>query len=84
MVKQSVVAGVAVAKKLRSSSLLDLVRHSFIRGMDLGLVTCCGMAVVAVLITMFLMPSRASKAAVPEGGREAPAGEAVSMRQGRR
>jgi len=81
VVKQSVVAGVAVARKLRSSSLLDLVQHSFVRGMNLGLVACCAMAVVAVPITMFLMPSRSAKAAVPDGAPEAPAGEDMSREQ---
>jgi DHA2 family multidrug resistance protein-like MFS transporter len=81
VVKQSVVAGVAVARELRSSSLLDLVRHSFVRGMDLGLATCCGMAVVAVVFTMFLMPSRPSKTAAPDGGPEAPATEEMSAKQ---
>ena len=56
-VRSSVGAGVAVANKLGSASLLDTVRTAFVHGMDLMLWTCAGIAVgCALLAVIFLRP----------------------------
>jgi MFS transporter, DHA2 family, multidrug resistance protein len=57
-VRESVSAGVAVARQLGSLSLLDLVRSSFVHGMDAMLWVCAGLAVVGVILTLGLLPSR--------------------------
>src|SRR5246127_4154694 len=44
-VRSSVGAGIAVADKLGSSSLVDTIRTAFVHGMDLMLWTCGGIAV---------------------------------------
>jgi DHA2 family multidrug resistance protein-like MFS transporter len=57
-VRSSVGAGVAVAGKLGSPSLLDTVRSSFVHGMDLMLWTCGGIAVGCALLAVIFLRSR--------------------------
>ena len=57
-VRSSVGAGVAVAGKLGSSSLLDTVRSSFVHGMSLMLWTCGGIAVGCALLAVTFLRTR--------------------------
>jgi DHA2 family multidrug resistance protein-like MFS transporter len=57
-VRSSVGAGVGVAGKLGSSSLLDTVRLAFVHGMDLMLWTCGGIAVAAALLAVIFLRTR--------------------------
>ncbi|MGH3211840.1 MAG: MFS transporter, partial [Trebonia sp.] len=57
-VRSSVGAGVAVASKLGSSSLLDTIRSSFVHGMDLMLWTCGGIAIASALLAVLFLPRR--------------------------
>ena len=74
-VKSSVAGGVAVAKQLGSSALLDEVRSAFIHGMDIMLWTCCGIAVASALLALAFLPRRsgqAQPALAPEAAARAP------------
>jgi DHA2 family multidrug resistance protein-like MFS transporter len=62
-VRSSVVAGVAVAHKLGSSSLLDSVQRSFVHGMDVMLWVCAGVAAVGAVLALAFLPGRARRAA---------------------
>jgi len=55
-VRQSVFGGVAVADKLRSTSLLTSVRMSFVHGMDTALLVAAGIAVAGAVITVVFLP----------------------------
>ena len=57
-VKSSVAGGVAVAKQLGSSALLDEVRSAFIHGMDIMLWTCGGIAIASALLALAFLPRR--------------------------
>jgi MFS transporter, DHA2 family, multidrug resistance protein len=57
-VRLSVFAGVAVARKLHSPSLLESVRHAFVSGMDAALVVSAGFAAVAVVLALIFLPGR--------------------------
>ncbi len=63
--KSSVAAGVVVAHKLRSASLLELVRTAFVHGMDIMLWTCGGIALVSAILALAFLPRRARPAAGP-------------------
>jgi MFS transporter, DHA2 family, multidrug resistance protein len=74
-VKSSVAGGVAVAKQLGSTALLDEVRSAFIHGMDIMLWTCCGIAVASALLALAFLPRRSGQAQptrVPEAAARAP------------
>jgi MFS family permease len=58
--RESVSAGVEVARQLGSGSLLDLVRGAFVHGMDAMLWVCAGLATVGVLVALALLPSRSA------------------------
>jgi DHA2 family multidrug resistance protein-like MFS transporter len=64
-VRSSVAGGVAVAEKIGSTALLDMVRSAFIHGMDIMLWTCGGIAVASALLALAFLPSRAGRAAGP-------------------
>jgi MFS transporter, DHA2 family, multidrug resistance protein len=68
-VRESVSAGVAVARQLGSGSLLDLVRGAFVHGMDAMLWVCAGLAVVGVLVALALLPSRPAPIVDADGAR---------------
>ena len=57
-VRSSVGAGVGVAGKLGSSSLLDTIRTAFVHGIDLMLWTCGGIAVACALLAVTFLPAR--------------------------
>lgn len=57
-VKLSVFAGVAVAEKLHSATLLESVRYAFVQGMDAALVISAGIAAVAALLALVFLPGR--------------------------
>ncbi len=59
--RQSVVAGVAVAQKLGSASLLDSVRQSFVHGMDIMLVVCAAAAALGLVLALAYLPGRAKR-----------------------
>jgi hypothetical protein len=61
-VRSSVAGGVAVAQRLGSPALLDMVRSAFIHGMDIMLWTCGGIAVVSALLALAFLPRRSAPA----------------------
>lgn len=63
VVHNSVVGGVAVANKLHSSSLLEMVRSAFVHGLDVMLTICMGIAVLAVLLAVIFLPGKKEKVA---------------------
>jgi EmrB/QacA subfamily drug resistance transporter len=67
-VRDSVSAGVAVARQLGSPELLLSVRAAFVHGMDLLLLVCAGIAVAGVVLTLAFLPRRGTQvdAARPE------------------
>jgi len=65
-VKSSVAGGVAVARQLGSTALLDDVRAAFIHGMDIMLWTCGGIALASALLALAFLPHRTGSAAEPE------------------
>jgi MFS transporter, DHA2 family, multidrug resistance protein len=64
-VKSSVAAGVVVAHKLGSASLLESVRTAFVHGMDIMLWTCGGIALASALLALAFLPRRTRAAAGP-------------------
>jgi len=65
-VRSSVGAGVAVAGKLGSSSLLDTVRSAFVHGMNLMLWTCGGIAVGCALLAVIFLRARPGDSDAPD------------------
>lgn len=59
-VEQSVSAGVAVAEKLQSSTLLNNVRGAFVDGMNTMLLVSAGIAVIGIICTMMFLPRKQS------------------------
>jgi EmrB/QacA subfamily drug resistance transporter len=64
-VRQSVTAGVAVARKLHSQPLLDTVVHAFVHGMATMLWVCGGIAILGTFLTLIFLPRHAHR---PETG----------------
>jgi MFS transporter, DHA2 family, multidrug resistance protein len=64
-VRSSVAGGVAVAQRLGSATLLDMVRTAFIHGMDIMLWTCGGIALGSALLALAFLPRRSGPAAEP-------------------
>jgi MFS transporter, DHA2 family, multidrug resistance protein len=71
IVQKSVFGGIAVAARAGSDALLASVRTSFVFGMDLLLVACAGIAVVAAVVALAFLPR--SAAAVETSGEIGPA-----------
>jgi DHA2 family multidrug resistance protein-like MFS transporter len=71
-VRQSVGGGVAVARRLGDSTLLDSVRAAFVHGMDLVLATGAGILLATAVIAVAVLPRRAAETAATtgEGGGE--------------
>jgi EmrB/QacA subfamily drug resistance transporter len=72
-VKASVFGGIAVAKQLGSPALLNSAQTSFVAGLDDALRFTAGVTVVAILLALLFLPSRAraagaAKAAKSETG----------------
>jgi EmrB/QacA subfamily drug resistance transporter len=78
-VRSSVGAGVGVANKLGSASLLDTVRSSFVHGMDIMLWTCGGIAVGCAILAVLVLGRRASAG---QGDAPAAGDEASSIQVG--
>jgi MFS family permease len=79
-VKSSVAAGVVVAHKLRSASLLETVRTAFVHGMDIMLWTCGGIALVSALLALAFLPRLARSSAGPAESAEPGTSETGSQR----
>jgi len=73
-VRNSVFAGIAVARKLGSPALLESVRAAFVHGITLMLWVSAGLAVVAVVLALLFLPWRATAAAGPAATGEAAEG----------
>lgn len=69
-VKDSVFAGVAIARGAGSSELLDSVRTSFTHGMDVALVASAGIAVLGAVLALVYLPARAPAEPAPEKNEE--------------
>jgi DHA2 family multidrug resistance protein-like MFS transporter len=74
-VRSSVFAGIAVARKFGSHTLLDQVRSAFVHGIDAMLWVSVGLAVAGIVLALLFLPWRATAATtaadaeqVPEGG----------------
>ena len=59
LAKSSVVAGVGVAKALRSPALLSSAHSAFVQGMDTMLWACGGIALVSAILALVFLPRRA-------------------------
>jgi MFS transporter, DHA2 family, multidrug resistance protein len=70
-VRSSAGAGVAVAVKLGSATLLDTVRSAFVHGMDLMLWTCAGIAVGSALLAVLFLRTRSADASADAAGADA-------------
>lgn len=60
-VRRNVSAGVAVARQINSTTLIDSVRSSFIHGMEVTLWVCGGVAALGVLITLSFLQTRVDR-----------------------
>ena len=67
LVKRSVFAGVAVANRLHSPTLLESVRHSFVQGMDTALVLSAAIAALAAVAALIFLPGRETIGVQTEG-----------------
>lgn len=77
-VRSSVAGGVAVAEKIGSTALLDMVRSAFIHGMDIMLWTCGGIAIASALLALMFLPRRPA----PAGAAPPEPADATRSRQG--
>ena len=71
--KSSVVAGVGVARALRSASLLDGTRTAFVSGLDTMLWVCGGIAVASAILALLFLPRRADGTPVSRAAGESSA-----------
>ena len=62
-VRRSLFAGVAVAEKLHSPTLLESVRHAFVQGMDAALLVSAATAAIAIVLALIFLPGPARQAA---------------------
>jgi EmrB/QacA subfamily drug resistance transporter len=67
-VRESAVAGIAVAHKLGSPSLLDSVQGSLLHGMDVMLWVCAAGGLLGTVLAFVYLPSRARKTSERPGG----------------
>ena len=72
-------AGVAIAEKTGSASLLDSVRHAFVTGMDTMLWVCAGIALVSAILAVLFLPRRAEGDTVQADDRREAAGTAGAV-----
>ena len=77
-VRSSVAGGVAVARQLGSTALLDEVRSAFIHGMDVMLWTCGGIALARALLALAFLPRHAGSARPAREAEQAPREPAAS------
>ena len=64
--RESVVAGLAVARTAGSSALADSATHAYVHAMSTVMLTSAGMAVLGIVVAATLMPARASAQTSPE------------------
>ena len=57
-VRQSLFGGIAVAARLHSPALLNMVRGAFVDGMDVSLVVAASIAAAGLLLTLAFLPSK--------------------------
>jgi MFS family permease len=57
-VRESVFAGVALARRLHSPALAHTVRSAFVHGMDLALLTSAGIALAGAILAAAFLPAR--------------------------
>ena len=69
LVSGSVTAGVAVARELHATALLQSVHTAFIHGLDVSLAVCGGLAVAGAVLALAFLPARSGAA---RRGRRAP------------
>ena len=67
-VRSSVFAGIAVARKAGSPSLLESVRAAFAHGIDLMLWTTAGLSLVGLALALAFLPWRATAATTRAAG----------------
>jgi MFS transporter, DHA2 family, multidrug resistance protein len=77
VVRDSVFAGVAVARQLGSASLLGSVRAAFVDGMDVMLWACAAIAVAGMVLALVFLPGRAAAVAATPAQPAAREGDAV-------
>ncbi len=65
-VRDGVASGVAVAHRLGSTALLDMVQNAFVHGMDVLLGISAGIAAVSALLSLVFLPGRGGARPVPE------------------
>jgi DHA2 family multidrug resistance protein-like MFS transporter len=75
-VRQSIFAGVAVARALHSPALLSSTRAAFVHGVDVALVVSAGFALVGVVLSLVFLPGHAQPPAPAEEAR--PGGERIA------
>ena len=68
VVRESLFGGIAVAGKLHSPALLNMVRGAFVNGMDVSLVIAAGIAAVGLLLTLAFLPSKKATPKTSEVG----------------
>ncbi len=68
VIRKSVMAGVAVAHKLSSPPLLNLVRGAFVHGMDAVLWACGGIGLAGMLLALIFLPWRITTAGPQTAG----------------
>ncbi len=61
-VRRSLFAGIAVADKLHSATLLASVRQAFVQGMDAALLISAGTAAFAMVLALIFLPGRTNPA----------------------
>ena len=66
LAKQSVFAGVTVAHRLHSPTLLESARYAFVQGMDTAMLVSAGIALIATLLALIFLPGRTRLAARTE------------------
>lgn len=57
-VRQSLFGGLAVAARLHSAALRNMVQSAFVHGMDVSLVVAAGIAAAGILLTVAFLPSK--------------------------
>ena len=81
-VRQSVFAGIAVARALHSTSLLTSVRAAFVHGIDVALLVSVGFTFVGLVLSLVFLPARArppTDAEEAEAEEEATGGERIAV-----
>jgi EmrB/QacA subfamily drug resistance transporter len=78
--RDSVTAGIAAAERLGSGPLLASVRTAFVHSMDTMLLACAGIAVLAGILAVLVLPRRPASPAARPAEVSRPGGDAVAAR----